>query len=518
MRIKNLPWRAFAFSALLSVAFTIGCGSGINYGNPTTSIAATKHPLVAQYNITLPHKGATAWVEFGTDTSYGRQTSTTAPTAGYRQTVTVLVAGMRPSTTYHMRAHVDWYGGSWIDQDQTFTTGSLSQTHAVTSGSPGGPLVAPRLAVTRPNPSMKPQAGVELFSTVLPTNPDFIQTFVTDLEGNIIWYYNGGAVPIKPMSNGHFLLNAAGDLLEVDLAGNTIRDVSLNQVNASLQANSYSFRITNFHHDQLILPNGHWIALANTFKAFTNLPGYPGVTHVLGDVLLDIDLSGNVVWAWSGFDHLDINRHPLGLSQFNGGADWTHANAIDYTADGNLLLSMRNQSWILKIDYKNGTGAGDILWRLGEQGDFAITGGDPRQWFYGEHNPNIIAANGSQTKLTVWDNGNARVNPDDSTCGTVVPCYSRATIFEVDENTKVANVLWDHLPGFYSFWGGSIEALNNGNVEYDVTDPFGFPASRVVEVTQTANPQVVWQLDLTGEFAYRAYRIPSLYPGVSWKQ
>ena len=31
-------------------------------------------------------------------------------------------------------------------------------------------------------------------------------------------------------------------------------------------------------------------------------------------------------------------------------ADSTHSNALVYTADGNLLLSMRNQSWILKID------------------------------------------------------------------------------------------------------------------------------------------------------------------------
>jgi Arylsulfotransferase (ASST) len=29
--------------------------------------------------------------------------------------------------------------------------------------------------------------------------------------------------------------------------------------------------------------------------------------------------------------------------------------------DGNLLLSMRHQSWILKIDYENGTGSGNSL-------------------------------------------------------------------------------------------------------------------------------------------------------------
>ena len=131
------------------------------------------------------------------------------------------------------------------------------------------------------------------------------------------------------------------------------------------------------------------------------MPGYPGVIKVLGDALIDIDLNGNVAWAWSGFDHgLDINRHLQGLP------DWTHSNAIVYTADGNLLLSMRHQSWILKIDYENGTGSGDILWRLGEDGDFALAGGDPRDWFYAQHYPNLISTDGSKMILDIWDNGN----------------------------------------------------------------------------------------------------------------
>ena len=55
---------------------------------------------------------------------------------------------------------------------------------------------------------------------------------------------------------------------------------------------------------------------------YTDLPGYPGTTGVLGDVLVDIDLNGNVAWAWSAFNFLDLNRHLQGLP------DWTHSNAI----------------------------------------------------------------------------------------------------------------------------------------------------------------------------------------------
>jgi arylsulfate sulfotransferase len=485
---------------VLLVAAAVGCGYGNNSPDPVATVAATSNPLVAQYTISPSHKDSSAWVEFGPDTSYGRETSVTPATTDYGQILYVLVAGMKANTTYHMRAHVNWFNGSWVDQDRTFHTGQIPSK----AGAP------PQMTVTRPNPALKPSGGIELFNMVGPSS--LLRALVTDLEGNVIWYYdpgNGASItPMKLMSNGHFIMNV-GDLREVDLAGNTIRSVTVDEVNQSLQANGYSFTVSVFHHDLVVLPNGHWITLANTSKQFTDLPGYPGVTDVLGDALIDIDLNGNVAWAWSGFDHLDVNRHLMGLP------DWTHSNAIIYTPDGNLLVSMRHQSWILKIDYANGTGAGDILWRLGNQGDFALTGGDSSDWFYAQHFPNLENTSGSQMTFDIWDNGNLRVAPDGAVCST--NCYSRATIFEVNEDTKVATLTWQYLPGLYSFWGGSIGDLTNGDVEFDLTTVgVTTPASQIMEVTRDSGEQLVWQLNLSGENAYRGYRIPSLYPGVSW--
>jgi arylsulfate sulfotransferase len=306
-----------------------------------------------------------------------------------------------------------------------------------------------------------------------------------------------------------------GDLREVDLAGNTIRDVSVAQVNQSLQANAYSFSITAFSHDILTLPNGHWITIGLISKDFTDLPGYPGTTNVTGDSVLDIDPNGNVVWGWSAFDYLDVNRHLQGLP------DWTHGNALFYTADGNLLMSMRHQSWILKLDYGNGTGTGKILWKLGENGDFTLEGGDPAQWFYGQHDPNILSTSGSQTTMAVYDDGNLRIDVDGVACGSTASapaCYSRATIFQIDESTKIASLVWQDLPGYFSPWGGSIGALSNGDMEFDSSQPFNAISSQITEVTPTDTPQTVWQMNITGEWAYRGRRIPSLYPGVTWQK
>jgi hypothetical protein len=138
-----------------------------------------------------------------------------------------------------------------------------------------------------------------------------------------------------------------------------------------MQAAGFDFLPSYFHHDFALLPDGHVILLTNFTRNFTDLPGYPGTTAVLGDGIVDLDENWNPVWAWNSFDYLDVNRHLFGLP------DWTHGNALVYSAaDGNLLLSMRHQSWVLKIDYNNGAGAGDILWKLGYQGDFAMTQGD----------------------------------------------------------------------------------------------------------------------------------------------
>ena len=41
--------------------------------------------------------------------------------------------------------------------------------------------------------------------------------------------------------------------------------------------------------------------------------------------------------------------------------NWTHGNALDLDADGNLLVSFRSLSEITKID----TRTGEVLWRMG---------------------------------------------------------------------------------------------------------------------------------------------------------
>ncbi len=443
----NRFWVLLLFAAILLIE--AGCGSSptsqfladnasqLSLKRPGT-ISATQHPLVAQYELSVPN-GSQVSVEFGTNTSYGRFTSSQpAPVSG--GAVDVLVAGMRANTVYHMRARVELASGTTIfDSDHTFTTGPLPTASFPTVTVPtGGALTA--------------GAGVDLVSS-LNSN---VSAVVLDHDGSVVWYYYDPnlpefAFPIRQIWNGNFLVNFGADLREVDLAGRIVREITLDQVNAGLAAAGYSLQAVEIHHDVIELPNGHLILLMNETRVFQDLPGYPGTTPVTGDDVVDLVAKTRPVWVWRAFDHLDINRHPFLFP------DWTHANAIVYTPDGNLLLSLRHQSWVLKIDYANGAGAGDILWRLGPEGDFSLSGGDPAQWFYTQHFPALIQTQGSQFSLALYDNGDTRPDSTGQICdGT---CYSRGIIMNVDESARTAQVSWQYAPGWYSYWGGSIALL-----------------------------------------------------------
>ena len=68
---------------------------------------------------------STVSIEFGLDTNYGLQTSAQSiPTGGGQ--LNILVAGMRASTPYHMRAVAQLPDGSqFTDSDHVFTTAAI---------------------------------------------------------------------------------------------------------------------------------------------------------------------------------------------------------------------------------------------------------------------------------------------------------------------------------------------------------------------------------------------------------
>ncbi len=225
-------------------------------------------------------------------------------------------------------------------------------------------------------------------------------------------------------------------LREIDLAGNIVQQVTLDELNQRLPAAGFNLQLADIHHDVTILPNGHFLLIASLFKQFAPVMGETGPQNVLGDAIIDLDADMNPVWVWNEFDHMDVNRHPYLFP------DWTHTNAVVYSpTDGNILVSIRHQNWVIKVNYADGTGDGSILWHLGEGGDFTLMNGtDPTDWEYAQHSPAIVGNNSAGTfQLTLMDNGDDRIFPPGVTCGTgsAPPClYTTIPIFQIDEAAK----------------------------------------------------------------------------------
>lgn len=473
-------------------------------------VSPTRNPLVARYSIELKD-GEAAEVEFGPTTTYGLNTwKQPAPAGG--GIVNLLVAGMRPATVYHMRALVGRADGTiYKEQDRAFTTGTVPAAWM------------PAVSVKRTD-GEKPSSGIELLD--LNGQSPKLGAVAYDLRGNLIWYYDFGAneakdvpFPMKLLPNGNILMVVAGPdngYREIDLAGNVIRGDTEADIQVKLREAGFSLVEGGLEHDILRLPNGHTILIAYENRIFNDLPGYPGETNVSGDALIDIDEHGRPTWTWSVFDHLDINRHPFGLP------DWTHANAVIYSPDdGDLILSLRNQSWVMKIDYEDGQGSGRILWRLGAGGDFTLTNGGVQDWNYGQHYPTLISPNSmGQFELAMFDNGDNRpMGASGIPCSaTANPmCFSRPVVFQLDEQARTATINWQNKLPVYSYCCGSVDLLPSGNMEFDIAATVGPPQfSTVQEIAYPGEPRLVWQMIVEGQLAYRATRLPSLYPGVQW--
>ncbi|MGA2606295.1 MAG: aryl-sulfate sulfotransferase [Terriglobia bacterium] len=480
------------------------------------SVTPTGNPQVALYSFSSP-RNASVSIEFGTDTTYGLHTwaQNTPPGGG---AVQILVAGMKANTTYHMRADVSFPDGTqFVDTDHTFATGGLPAARV------------PQISVTNPN-GLTPSPGVILLDLYAGPSNQVMVTAV-DNAGNLIWYYDydsslGVPNPIKLLPNGHMLMNLGGGfsggptgtVQEIDLAGKVISQFAVADLNNWLSAAGFSLVVAVTHHDFLPLPNGHLILLVNHVINCTDIPGCVGTASVRGDALVDLDQNHNPVWVWDSFDHLDVNRRPMAFP------DWTHSNHVVYSPDdGNLLLSVRDQFWVIKIDYQDGQGSGDVLWRLGAQGDFTLTNGGVDDWFYAQHYATFLSPNSTGVfNLMVFDNGDERgiFDATPAPCGTPgqPACYSRVPIFQVDEVGMTATILWqDKLSPVYSDHGGSAQLLNDNNVVFGIDAPSDdFTGGRYMEVTQDPKPQVVLRMEVSGQNAYQAIHLPSLYPAVQW--
>lgn len=330
--------------------------------------------------------------------------------------------------------------------------------------------------------------------------------FVIDTEGTTRWHIGRTDGVIGPPSV------FAGVKLRPDGTLLYLRDFSIFVVDEMgmelVEISSADLGLPGIHHDVIELDNGNFLTMSYVFRDID----YPdiGLVHVAGDLLVEVTPEGDVVWEWDSFDHLDPQRRRVGFDEIildpdtlQNAHDWTHGNGLVYDAAADeLLFSMRHQDWVIAIDRPTG----DVLWRLGEEGDLMLTAGT---WQYHQHSPQWQA----DGTLLLYDNGLGNPNVEDGLE------TSRAARFSIDPGAMTAALVWeDAAEDFMSIIAGDADRLPDDSIL--VTDSsigleLGPQAiySRIREIDERTSDTPQWSLTTPlGTFIYRC-TAPERLPG-----
>ncbi|HKF44345.1 MAG TPA: aryl-sulfate sulfotransferase [Thermoanaerobaculia bacterium] len=461
-------------------------------------VTPTSNPLVFLFSAP-PCGSGTARVQF--QAASGASQSTPDKRCSSGSSLNFYLAGLQPRASYSAGLVVTGARGETPGPAVSFTTGSPAASVSTLIDPASGTLSSPE--------------GLLLQA------PLHLRAVATDSAGSVLWYGPPDLTYLtRPAGDGTFygILDATDEAHDVvrrfDLAGMTVQETNVARVNEQLAAMGKR-AISAFHHEARPLSGGRLLVLAAVEQILYDVQG-PGAVDVIGDMVLVLDQDLQVAWSWDAFDHLDPYRKAvLGetCTTSQGCAvhylaadanDWTHGNAVQETPDGALLYSTRHQDWLIKIDFRDGAGNGDILWRLGKDGDFTIDSEDPSPWFSHQHDAGFEA--GSLTTIALFDNGNTRLNG--LTTGS-----SRGQVLELDEGRRTAHLLLNATLGVRSLALGSAQRLAGGNYHWNAGVIFD-PASPV-------NPTALsFEVDPSGSIVgsvralasvYRSFRLPDLY-------
>jgi arylsulfate sulfotransferase len=463
-------------------------------------LTSTANPLVALYSAPACAAGSQMFVAFTSGDGFVQNTSRKSCTAGV--SMNFYLGGMRASTQYSVY--------------QTVVTGTQTQNGPTLTWitQPVSLSLAPYTVLT---PPQKPVTQGILLQSML-----FEMTVATDLQGNLVWYYPGNISSlIRPETGGLFLglLESPTEdqshqlLREFDLAGNTTLETNAERIDIQLAAMGKR-QISGFHHEARRLPNGRIMVLGDVEQVLLDTQG-PGPVDVLGDMILVLDRNLQVVWTWDAFDYLNVRR-PATLGETctpaGGGCpafylmpqanDWLHGNSLQLASDGSILYSARHQDWLIKIAYGNGLGSGNIIWRLGQDGDFAINSSDPNPWFSHQHDASLSGP--LDATVLLFDDGNVRRVNDPN-------AHSRGQVLLLDEVNRVATPTLNVDLGEYSYALGSAQKLTNGDYHFDAgyinTDNLG---NRSQSIEVDASGKTIYRMQIAGP-AYRTFRMRDLY-------
>jgi Arylsulfotransferase (ASST) len=387
--------------------------------------------------------------------------SVTPPLTPKDGAVVVPVLGLRASTSYALELIAYGEGGTAASEVLQISTGAL-------------PTDLPAYRAGGPSPS----PGYVAFSAGR-------YGVVIDNAGQVVWYVHfeeGPSLNFQAEANGRYVARPLTEdprsiepLLEIDPLGTVTRRLSC--------ARGLRPRF----HDVLVRPDGsYWVMCDDTRAMNLSDVGGDSAAQVTGTVVQRISESGDLEFEWSPFDHFEITDADA-ETRSGPTVNWTHGNAIDLDADGNLLVSFRSLSEITKID----TRTGEVLWRMGGlRNEFRFTQATPP--FLRQHGARMTPAG----DVILLDNLGE-------------PAGSRAERYTLDESSRTARLTGVYAPplAIRAMLGGTTQNLPGGRTLVAFGDGGGLEEF-------DAEGNVVWAVEGNAGYVFRAQRIHSLYdPG-----
>lgn len=354
-----------------------------------------------------------------------------------------------------------------------------------------------------------------------------------DEQGQVVWYYRSPnrTADVHRLRNGNiaFITND-NRLVEVDLLGNIKAEWCAARRPQGACSSGIPVDALTMHHSFSELPNGNFLLVSGEQREIDNYyssetdPTAPRKRQkVMGDQVIEFDRTGRVVWRWSAFDHLDIER--LGyltvnqywvIRGFPDTLDWTHGNGQFYDPrDNSILFNSRQQSSVFKIERPSGR----VVWIFGEPGGWAkrfepllFNQAEVNEWPWHHHAPRLTP----QGTLMVFNNGIMKARPFQKP----VPdseVVSGALEYSFDTKARTAKLVWasdtkGEPDNVNTFAMGDVSPLpKTGNVLVvygsAVRKDNGAPWTRVREFRHTTPPKLVYDVVLADS---------SEKPAVSW--
>jgi len=307
--------------------------------------------------------------------------------------------------------------------------------------------------------------------------------YIVDNDGRVVWYraFSSSMLDFQKQPDGSYtafssLDTTGGRFFQMDNLGNVLREY---RALGAPETGGHELRLRD---------DGYCLfGVEYRIMDLSAIGGLPGA-EVRG-LTVEYHRWNGTSLIWNTFDHFSVSDALPDIPITGPNVNPWHGNAIEVDTDGHLLVSFRGMGEITKIN----SATGEIIWRMGGRNNQFTFVNDPLNGFSHQHGIRRLP-NGN---IILFDNGNLHSPP-----------ASRAVEYRLDEQSKIAQLVWEYRPNppISSPFLGFAQRLANGHTLVC----FG-RAQRIIEVD--GNGTVVWELriDEPGIYAYRAIRISSLY-------